>query len=715
MQSMRKGARLSSHRGTRSLLRPAAVIAAWAGALVGVAAPAAASDRPLGLVASIDHPVSGIHVHTGTTEAFSTPAVADITGDGRPDLVVGSLDGTLKAYELPSRRLLWASSVGSAAILSSPVVVDVNGDGYDDIVIGAMDGKVHLIDGPTGTIMRSFVELEPLHCPPGTDCRPHGFFATPAVADIDGDGRLDIIAPSWDHTVYAWSATGELLWRRYIEDTLWSSPVVADIDRDGTPEIILGGDIWAGNPLNSPEGGLVWILNRDGSTYPGYPIHVPTQTVWSTPAVVDLDRDGELDVVVGTGTHFPDPGGRWVSAFNARTKEALPGWPVEVAGRVMTSPAIGDLDGDPGLEVAVGSEGGYIYAFDTDGREMWRSCESGHPQGCFEGYATHGGVAIADVDEDGHQEVVAGFDHEMRIHDGRTGRIEAARRLSSGLALTPASTPVIAEIDGNTHIAQTYYFEDNIRVDLFSTGHRLCRADWPTFMHDSRRTGRFRAAPGASEPFRCPIDFVAQQYRDFLGRDLDADGAAYWLGNLDRGWTGARMIRAFMESGEFGAVVAPTLRLHLAVEGTYPTSTGRLRNDAAFLRRGGARAALADEIVEASAIGDLDDASFVSRVYRNINGREPDGTELTRAVHRLQTGTTRGELVSAWTDGVGADRLRPHVEVAMTYLGMLDRTPDAGGWRHWIPRAGRGQVEALIAGFQTSPEYRQRTTAPAAS
>lgn len=684
-------------------------------ALVGTAAPAAAEDSPLDHVGHVDHPVSGIYISTGTTEAFSTPAIADVTGDGRPDMVVGSLDGTLEAFNLPSRTRIWSMSVGRAAIESSPVIVDVTGDGRNDIVIGAMDAKVHIIDGPTGQIVRTFTELEPLHCPPGTDCRPHGFFATPAVADINGDGVLDIIAPSWDHTVYAWSSTGQLLWRRYIEDTLWSSPVVADIDRNGTPEIVLGGDIWAGNPLNAPEGGLVWILNRDGSTYAGYPKFVPLQTVWSTPAVVDLNRDGELDVVVGTGTHFPDPGGRWVDAFTARTGRSLPGWPVAVAGRAMTSPAIGELDGDPELEVAVGSEGGYIYAFDTNGREMWRSCESGHPQGCFERYATHGGVAIADVDDDGAQEVVAGFDHQMRIHDSRTGRIESARAFSSGLALTPASTPVIAEIDGSTHIAQAYYYEDNTRVDLFSTGRRLCRADWPTFMRSSRRTGRFQGVPGASGPFKCPIDFVEQQYADFLGRGLDARGAAYWVNNLDSGWTGARVIRSFMDSPEFRRVVAPTVRVHLAVTGGYPTSAAVVRDGAAFIRGGGNPAVLADRLLATTDLGRAGAIPFVTRVFSNIFGRSPNLVELTVAVHRLQTGTTRGQLVTSWTEGSGAARLAAEVDVAMTYLGMLNRAPDARGWVHWVPAARRGGLESLITGFQTSAEYRQRVTAPGAA
>ena len=41
-----------------------------------------------------------------------------------------------------------------------------------------------------------------------------------------------------------------------------------------------------------------------------------------------------------------------------------------MAGRAMTSPALGQLDGDAPLEVATGAEGGFIYAFDTDGRQL---------------------------------------------------------------------------------------------------------------------------------------------------------------------------------------------------------------------------------------------------------------------------------------------------------------------------------------------------------
>ena len=46
----------------------------------------------------------------------------------------------------------------------------------------------------------------------------------------------------------------------------------------------------------------------------------------------------------------------------------------------------------------------------------------------------------------------------------------------------------------------------------------------------------------------------------------------------------------------------------------------------------------------------------------------------------------------------------------MTYLGMLDRAPDASGFTYWVSQARRGALVNLITGFQRSAEYRNRVT-----
>ncbi len=671
---------------------------------LGAPAPAGAATASLRPVGTISRQLGGIHSTNGTREAFSTPAVADVNGDGRPDLVAAGLDGTVEAYALPSRARMWSMNVGRTSIQTSPAVAELTGDGRNDVVVGTMDGRILILDGPTGRVVRTFHQGPPLHCPAGVDCRPDGFFATPAIADINGDGRLDIVAASWDHTVYAWSSSGPLLWRRFLEDTLWSSPVVADIDRNGSPEIILGGDIYAGNNLGRPAGGLVWILHRNGSTYGGYPRSIPGQAVWSTPAVGDIDGDGWADVVVGTGTNFAAPAGRNVHAFTAVNGRSLTGWPVGVDGRAMGSPALGNLDADAQLEVAVTSEGGFVYAFDTNGRRMWRECNAG---AC--GSATsHSSPTIADVDRDGQQEVVSALESQLRVHAGSTGAVEASITLPSA-GWAPASAPAVAEVDGTTMIVTTKS-DTSLGIDLSTTGQPLCSADWPTFKQDARRVGRASSSqPLYWAPFGCPSDFVAQQYRDFLGRDLDRAGSAFWSNRLRGGQPGATIIESFMHSPEFGRVVAPVVRAHFTLFGTYPRSAAAVRSGADALRRGRSLTSVMTDLANDPALRDLTDAQFLTRLYINLYGRVPTDREMATDTAALAGGTSRGAVAANHSE-FSAGRLAPQVNVTMTYLGMLDRAPDTSGFSYWVGQARRGSLATLITGFQRSPEYRQRVT-----
>ena len=140
--------------------------------LVGPTTPAAASTTTLTSLGTLDHRLTGMYATRGTSEAYSTPAMADITGDGTPELVVASIDGTVEAFRLTDRTRLWSRSLGATAIEASPVIADLGGDGKADVVIGTMDGRVVWLDGPTGAVARTFHQGDPLHCSPGTASAP---------------------------------------------------------------------------------------------------------------------------------------------------------------------------------------------------------------------------------------------------------------------------------------------------------------------------------------------------------------------------------------------------------------------------------------------------------------------------------------------------------------------------------------------------------------
>jgi hypothetical protein len=699
-----------------------------AGALAPVAtpgplapAPAAAATADLQLQGTINHTNGGFYVGAGPREAFSSPAVADVTGDSTPEIVIGNMDGTVAAYRATDRTRLWATKLGNTAIQSSPAIADLGGDGKPDVVVGTMDGRVVWLDGPTGRVVRTFRQGAPLHCPAGRDCRPDGFFATPAIADVNGDRILDIVAPSYDHTVYAWSKTGTLLWRRYLEDTLWSSPVVADIDRDGKPEIVLGGDIWAGNPLGMPAGGLIWVLRSNGSTYPGYPRSTPGQTVWSSPAVADINGDKLADIIVGTGANWPEPAGRRVDAFTAKTRANLRGWPVAVDGRVMASPAVGDVDGDGALEVTFAADGGWVYAYEANGSRKWRACNGLSPSSsCRQGYSTKAGTVIADVDGDGVGEVISTLDKDIRIFDGRNGAIEASYRMAHPATLAPGSTPAVAEVQGKAVIVQSSIYRrdghgggaiagDLTKVYVLTTGTGLCRADWPHFQRDARRSGLWRGGHDGWIPFSCPATFVRQQYQDFLGRQPDPTGTTYWTSRLHTGTSGATVIRSFIGSNEFGRVVSPVMRGYLAVHGTYPPTAAVVRDAVAAYRQGATAAEITEGFTTTGAAASRTDAQFVDAVFRHVYKRPATSSEIATEVGRLASGTTRGALASGHAESsIGSARLSAEVTVAMVYLGMLGRSPDPSGWGFWVPRARTSSTDALVTGFQRSSEYARR-------
>ena len=134
-----------------------------------------------------------------------SPALGDINADGLPEIIAATSDGWIRAYDL-HKQVLWEFNYTQGPILfaTEPVIGDIDGDSSLEVVFGTQvpiagtewDGPVGLwVLEADGTVSAGF----PLPVPtPGIE-------TAPTLADLDGDGKLDILAATITGQVFVWA------------------------------------------------------------------------------------------------------------------------------------------------------------------------------------------------------------------------------------------------------------------------------------------------------------------------------------------------------------------------------------------------------------------------------------------------------------------------------------------------------------------------------
>jgi hypothetical protein len=291
--------------------------------------------------------------------------------------------------------------------LRVPAIGDIDGDDEADIVATAGEHVYawHL----DGTPLSGYpVRIDPALSDPCKPGAPHpcfntadraittqnhikrGFFGSPALADLDGDGRLDVVAGSMDEHVYAWDGDGDSLpgFPAYLKSAgsdgaeIITSPAIADLDGDGSPEIVIATNEVAPGGFSSPAAVLdlfnillgaatgnnpVYALHGDGTPVEGWPVPVgvaagdllPLVLPGHDAAVLDVDGDGDDEVSVSAATSLSGVGGSRLVDGDGTTATSY-------ANAVANSPdqgpvlnladytSIGDLAGDGSPDVVKG-------------------------------------------------------------------------------------------------------------------------------------------------------------------------------------------------------------------------------------------------------------------------------------------------------------------------------------------------------------------------
>jgi len=218
-----------------------------------------------------------------------------------------------------------------------------------------------------------------------------------------------------------------------------------------------------------------------------------------------------------------------------------------------------------------------------------------------------------------------------------------------------------------------------------------------------------------NDVFGSALLFSAQQYRDFLAREPDADGLNFWMGSLNTGlYSRQQMIEGFFNSNEFQGVISPVARLYFAYFLRIP-DYGGLTFWIGQFKSGNPLANISQAFATSpeftNRYGALSNSAFVTLVYNNVLGRAPDAGGLAFWTGQLDSNAmNRGQVMLGFSESPEYRGLIANeVYVTMMYVGMLRRAPDPGGFNFWVGYRDAGNSGiALINGFISSAEYRSR-------
>jgi len=676
----------------------------------------------------------------------------------------------------------------TSSVSTAPVFSDVDGDGSVDIVVGvgADNGRdefgvmsqpgdmggVYALNAD-GSIKWSFVTRDTF----GDDNRSDGVYGTPRIFDIDGDGVREVIFTSWDHYLYILDGRTGTLEREFnLYDTSGSTPAIGDIDGDGLFDLVVSSDISVNDDAGlHTQGGMLQVLTGYANPIvPGWTDQISSstsasfrgkfdeQSLWSSPQLVDLDQNGTLEIVQGTGDFFQDGRGQHVRVWNS---DGTLRFELGTDGRVLASPLIADLDGDGRKEIIAATMSGHVQAWSASGTALFNTEITPYGTDASEDPPiVHQPIAV-DMNGDGQLEILVSIASQMIALNSNGQQISGVNAADRVYNIYTGS-PVARDIDGDGRLdlisggstsdrEQAMIFRYENPYEVVSDSYRTGAYQGAQSLHDIQDfVGRFyetilgreadptglnnwtdrlytgvRSGADVARGFVFSAEFVSQNttnteyvetlYAAFFGRPADAGGLAGWTQQLANGVSRAQVLNGFIYSQEFGNLASSYGILVDSDAGpalNEPVITGD-GSDSHLLIGGAGNNVIYDEgtgVQEVHA-NDKQVAGQVFRLYEATFDRLSDARGFVGWTTALQTNLELVQVASAFVNSAEFQLKYGALDnegfVSLLYQNVLGRAPDAAGLNNWVTQLENGTSRAqVLLGFSESAEFKVSTT-----
>ncbi len=439
----------------------------------------------------------------GGATVFSSPNLANLPGG--PSVVVGDRAGRVYALSLASGASVpgWPYNTGGVAVDTTPSVAQAAGSPYDDVYVGL--GQIG-VSSPGGYSAITPQATQLWHVAVANQA---GAPVNSGLAVGDLEGSTDVVGDSlgqWESAMNA--QTGSVLagfpW--FQADSSFSTPALADLYGDGRTEIVEGGDSTAGNAygVQYQNGGHLRVLSPTGNSGTGAPAggllcqYNTDQNVMSSPAVGAFLGGNTTGIAFGTGTYYN--GASTSDDVIAVDTNCNLQWTAKLDGFTSSSPALADVMGNGQLQVVEGTTnqagGGSVWVLNgATGAALWHQPTSG---------MVIGSVVTADLTGGGYQDVIVPTTAGVQIFDGRSG--ELVTTIGQGMAFQ--NSPLVTH-DPNGTIGITIAGYNGTFTGVVThyevSGSSGALADeygaWPMFHHDPQLTGNSTASPSHVDEF----------------------------------------------------------------------------------------------------------------------------------------------------------------------------------------------------------------------